>query len=92
MCGTTRMKEKKRKKRIKIKKKPTVRTDGHVKKRKPSTFLGEYYRILSSALRLSQKPFNSGSLLLLYFFHHVTSFSSLLFSMSWEVYKSPLSF
>jgi hypothetical protein len=51
MCGTTRMKEKKRKKKIKVKN-TAVRTDGHVKKRKPSTFWGEYYRILSSALRL----------------------------------------
>jgi len=63
MCGTTRMKEKKRKKKIKVKKKTAVRKDGHVKKRKPSTFLREYYRILSSALRLLRNPFNSGILL-----------------------------
>ena len=71
-------------------KKKAVRTDGHVKKGKPSTFLGEYYRVLFSVLCLSWKPFNSGILLL-------PSFSSFylfffpFFSMNWEVYKSPLS-
>ena len=63
------MKEKKRKKKIKRKKKTAVRKDGHVKRRKkPSTFLTEYYRILSSALRLLRKPFNSGILLFPSFF------------------------
>jgi hypothetical protein len=94
MCGTTRMKEKKKrkkKKKVKIKKQQYEQTDMLRK----GNLLHFWENITVFYPRLY--AYNENLLIpeyfsFLLFFIMLLPFSSLLFSMSWEVYKFPFSF